>query len=95
VAPPFKVAEFEILFNQGISKEGNLLDIGVDMGVVRKSGAYYIYGETRLGQGRENARTFLRTNTPVALEIQAQIKANMGAYKGPQSAAAVAAAAAE
>ncbi len=93
VAPPFKVAEFEILFNQGISKEGNLLDIGVDMGVVRKSGAYYLYGETRLGQGRENARTFLKTNTPVAQEIEAQIKANMGAYKGPQSAAAAAAAA--
>ncbi len=94
VAPPFKVAEFEILFNEGISKEGNLLDIGVDMGVVRKSGAYYLYGETRLGQGRENARTFLKTNTPVAEEIEGQIKANMGAYKGPQSAAAASAAAA-
>jgi recombination protein RecA len=94
VAPPFKVAEFEILFNEGISKEGNLLDIGVDLGVVRKSGAYYLYGETRLGQGRENARNFLKTNAPVAQEIEAQIKANMGAYKGPQSAAAASAAAA-
>ena len=92
VAPPFKVAEFEILFNQGISKEGNLLDIGADMGVLRKSGAYYLYGETRLGQGRENARTFLKSNPAIAQEIEAQIKGNMAAYKGPEPAAAAAAA---
>lgn len=90
VAPPFKVAEFEILFNQGISKEGNLLDIGVDMGVLRKSGAYYLYGETRLGQGRENARTFLRNNPAISQEIEAQVKGNMGAYKGPESASSAA-----
>ena len=90
VAPPFKVAEFEILFNQGISKEGNLLDIGADMGVLRKSGAYYLFGETRLGQGRENARNFLKSNPAIAQEIESQVKGNMAAYKGPESAAAAA-----
>jgi recombination protein RecA len=93
VAPPFKTAEFEILFNQGISKEGNLLDIGVDMGIIKKSGAYYIYGETRLGQGRENARGFLKSNPAVAREIETQIKANIAAYKGADSSGGAAAAA--
>ncbi len=93
VAPPFKTAEFEILFNQGISKEGNLLDVGADMAVIKKSGSYYIYGETRLGQGRENARTFLKNNPAVAQEIEARIKSNIGAYKSPESGAAAAAAA--
>ncbi len=93
VAPPFKTAEFEILFNQGISKEGNLLDVGADMAVIKKSGSYYIYGETRLGQGRENARTFLKNNPAVAQEIEAQIKSNVAAYKGPASGTAAAAAA--
>jgi recombination protein RecA len=93
VAPPFRQAEFEILFNQGISKEGNLLDIGVDMAVLRKSGSYYLFGETRLGQGRENARNFLRSNPAMAKEIEGLIKANMGAYKGPEPTGAAAAAA--
>lgn len=85
VAPPFKTAEFDILFNQGISKEGNLLDVGTEMGIIKKSGTYYLYGETRLGQGRENARTFLKNNPAVAKEIESQIRANMAAYKGPDS----------
>jgi len=88
VAPPFKQAEFEILFNEGISKEGNLLDIGVDMNVIRKSGAYFLYGETRLGQGRENARNFLKSNPAIAQEIEGQIKANVALYKGPEGAGA-------
>ena len=90
VAPPFRTAEFEILFNQGISKEGNLLDVGADMGVLKKSGAYYLYGETRLGQGRENARTFLKSNPAVAQEIEAQIKKNTSAYKSPDGGSAAA-----
>src|SRR5919201_4227640 len=61
VAPPFKTAEFDILYNEGISKEGNLRDVGIGLGILRKSGAFISYGETRVGQGRENAREFLRT----------------------------------
>lgn len=81
VAPPFRVAEFDILFTEGISKEGGLLDIGVTMSVIRKSGAFFSYGETRLGQGRENAREFLRENPPVALEIETAIRANSQSYQ--------------
>jgi recombination protein RecA len=74
IAPPFRVAEFDILYNEGISKEGNLLDVGIEMGIVRKSGAFISYGETRLGQGRENARDFLRNNTELRDEIEQQIR---------------------
>src|SRR5881409_2341885 len=73
VAPPFRVAEFDILYNEGILKEGNLLDVGIEMGILRKSGAFISYGETRLGQGRENARDFLRNNTELRDEIEQQI----------------------
>lgn len=81
VAPPFRSAEFDILFNRGISKEGNLLDVGVEMGIIKKSGAYYLYGETRLGQGRENAREFLCSNPEIAQAIESQIKANADQYQ--------------
>jgi recombination protein RecA len=81
VAPPFKVAEFDILFTEGISKEGGLLDIGVSMGIIRKSGAFFSYGETRLGQGRENAREFLKENPVVAAEIEQQIRNNSARYQ--------------
>jgi len=81
VAPPFRSAEFDILFNRGISKEGNLLDVGVEMGIIKKSGAYYLYGETRLGQGRENAREFLCNNPETAQAIESQIKANADQYQ--------------
>ena len=64
MAPPFKQAEFDILYGQGISREGSLLDLGVDNGVVRKSGAWFTYGEDQLGQGKENARNFLKDNRP-------------------------------
>ncbi|MFL5646792.1 MAG: recombinase RecA, partial [Chloroflexota bacterium] len=76
VAPPFRVAEFDILYNEGISKEGNLLDVGIDMGILRKSGAFISYGDIRLGQGRENAREFLRNNVPIRDEIEQQIRSN-------------------
>ncbi|CAM2746347.1 recombinase RecA [Actinomyces slackii] len=78
MAPPFKQAEFDILYGQGISREGSLLDLGVDNGVVRKSGAWFTYGEDQLGQGKENARTFLRDNPQLAGEIEEKILAALG-----------------
>jgi recombination protein RecA len=74
VAPPFQAAEFEIMFNEGISKEGDLLDLGVAQGVVNKTGAFYSLGDTRLGQGRENAKAFLRQHLEVAQEIRGRIR---------------------
>ena len=74
VAPPFRQAEFDIMFKIGISKEGDLLDLGVEMGIVRKSGANYSYNETRLGQGRENAKTFLRGNPEISDQIEAKVR---------------------
>jgi recombination protein RecA len=78
VAPPFKVAEFDILYEQGISREGEVLDLGVEQEVIDKRGSYYSYGETRLGQGRENAKEFLRENPEVALGIENHIRENVG-----------------
>ena len=78
MAPPFKQAEFDILYGQGISREGSLLDLGVDNGVVRKSGAWFTYGEDQLGQGTENARNFLKDNPQLAAEIEEKILAALG-----------------
>lgn len=78
MAPPFKQAEFDILYGQGISREGSLLDLGVDNGVVRKSGAWFTYGEEQLGQGKENARNFLKDNPQLAAEIEEKILAALG-----------------
>jgi len=77
VAPPFKNAEFDIMFDQGISREGNLLDIGTEIGLVTKAGAFYSYGEVRLGQGRENAKDYLREHIEVARELEGQIRAEV------------------
>jgi recombination protein RecA len=77
VAPPFRVAEFDIMYNEGISKEGGLLDLSVELGLVKKTGAFFSYGETRLGQGRENAREFLKKNTDMAQEIERLIRQQM------------------
>jgi recombination protein RecA len=74
VAPPFRVAEFDIMYNEGISKEGGLLDLAVELGLVKKTGAFFSYGETRLGQGRENAREFLKKNPEIAQEIERLIR---------------------
>lgn len=74
VAPPFKQAEFDILYNEGISKEGELIDIGVDEGFVQKAGAWYSYGEDRIGQGRDNARNYLKEHAEAADEIEAKIR---------------------
>jgi recombination protein RecA len=78
VSPPFKQAEFDILYGQGISREGSLIDLGVDQGIVRKSGAWYTYDADQLGQGKENARTFLRDNPDLADEIEKKIKEKLG-----------------
>ncbi|MCL1840685.1 MAG: recombinase RecA [Propionibacteriaceae bacterium] len=78
VAPPFKVAEFDLLYGKGISREGSLLDMGVDAGLVRKAGAWFTYGDTQLGQGKENARNFLIANPEIADEIEVKIKAALG-----------------
>jgi recombination protein RecA len=77
VAPPFRVAEFDVMYGEGISKEGGLLDVGVAMGVVDKTGAWFTYGETRLGQGREAAKDFLKGAAPIAAEIEARIRAKV------------------
>ena len=74
VAPPFKVAEFDIMYNEGISKVGNIVDVGVKENIVQKSGAWFSYNDIRLGQGRENAKQYLRENPEVALEIENQIR---------------------
>ncbi|HEY8478130.1 MAG TPA: recombinase RecA [Chloroflexota bacterium] len=74
VAPPFRTAEFDILYNEGISKEGSLLDLGVELGVIKKSGAFYTFGETRIGQGRENARDFLKRHPELTEEIERQVR---------------------
>ncbi|MGY3436852.1 MULTISPECIES: recombinase RecA [unclassified Marinovum] len=78
VAPPFKQVEFDIMYGEGISKMGELIDLGVKAGVVDKSGAWYSYGDERIGQGRENAKTFLRENKRMALEIEDKIRAAHG-----------------
>jgi recombination protein RecA len=78
VAPPFKQAEFDILYGQGISREGSLIDMGVEQSILRKSGAWYTYEGDQLGQGKENARRFLRENPDVANEIEKRIKDKLG-----------------
>ncbi len=78
VAPPFKQVEFDIMYGEGISKMGELLDLGVKAGVVDKAGAWYSYGDERIGQGRENAKQFLRENTSISLDIEDKIRAAHG-----------------
>lgn len=78
VAPPFKVVEFDIMYGEGISKTGEILDLGVKAGLVEKSGSWFSYNSTRIGQGRENAKQFLRDNPTVAEEIENAIRANAG-----------------
>jgi recombination protein RecA len=77
VAPPFKQAEFEILYGEGISREGELIDIGVAQNIIEKSGSWYSYGKDRIGQGKENAREYLKANPEVADEIEAKIRAKL------------------
>jgi recombination protein RecA len=88
VASPFKQAEFDIMYGKGISREGSLIDVGVEQGFIRKSGAWYTYDGDQLGQGKENARNFLRENPDVAAEIEKKIKEKLGVGTGQATDAA-------
>ncbi|MEW8974361.1 MAG: recombinase RecA [Tissierellaceae bacterium] len=85
VAPPFKQAEFDIMYGFGISKEGNILDTGVNAEIIKKAGSWFSYGEHKLGQGRENAKDFLRENPEISMEIEEQIRAKYGLIKDQNS----------
>jgi recombination protein RecA len=89
MAPPFKQAEFDILYGVGISREGSLIDFGVDHGIVKKSGAWYTYDGDQLGQGKENSRSFLIQNPEIAAEIEGKILAKLGVGGATADAAAV------
>jgi recombination protein RecA len=78
VAPPFKQAEFDIMYGQGISREGSVLDLGVDLGIIKKSGAWYTYEGEQLGQGRENAKAFLLENAEIMVEVSERVRAQVG-----------------
>jgi recombination protein RecA len=78
VAPPFRIAEFDIGYGEGISKTGELVDLGIEMKIVEKSGAWFSYGDLRIGQGRENTKQFFRDNPDVAAEIEKKIRTNLG-----------------
>jgi recombination protein RecA len=85
VAPPFKTAEFDIMYSEGISREGGLIDLGLEMGLVKKSGSWFTVGDIRLGQGRENAKEFLRQNSDVAHAIEEQIRGNIASFKAAET----------
>jgi recombination protein RecA len=89
VAPPFRQAEFDIIYGVGISREGSLIDLGVEEGIVRKAGAWYTYEGDQLGQGKENARTFLREHTDIAQDIERRILEKVGVVKVAVDAAAI------
>ena len=78
MAPPFKQVEFDIMYGEGISKMGEILDLGVKAGIVEKSGSWFSYNSTRIGQGRENAKTFLRENMEMTNEIESSIRQSAG-----------------
>ena len=84
VAPPFRVAEFDIMFNEGISKEGDLIELGESTGTIKKSGAFYSFEDTRLGQGRENAKSFLRENEGLAARIESIIRTKSDGAAGSE-----------
>jgi recombination protein RecA len=78
VAPPFRQAEFDVLFDEGISHTALLVDLAAEAGIIQKSGAWYSYGDQRVGQGRENAKLFLRDNPQLMVEIEEKVKASLG-----------------
>jgi recombination protein RecA len=86
VAPPFRRAEFDIMYNEGISRAGDVLDIAVAENIVEKRGAFYAYGETRLGQGRENAKQFLRENADVMAEVEGRVRQSFDIHRPPAAA---------
>jgi len=83
VAPPFRSAEFDIMFDHGISQEGNIIDLGVELGLVKKAGAFFSYGDIRLGQGREAAKQYLEQNPEIAQEIEQQVRASAATIHAP------------
>jgi recombination protein RecA len=83
VAPPFREAEFDIMYNEGISKEGDIVDLGAELEIISKRGAFFSYGDQRLGQGRENAKAYLREHTDIANAIEAANRAQVGVGKAP------------
>jgi recombination protein RecA len=85
VAPPFKEAEFDIMFGQGISREGDILDLAANCDVVNKSGAWYAYKGDKIGQGRENAKTFLRNNPEIRDEIEQEVRIRYGLIQGEEA----------
>jgi len=78
IAPPFKQAEFDIMYGEGVSKTGSLLDLGVEYGLINKNGAWYTFGEERIGQGRESAKQFLKENLDLAAQLETQLKQKIG-----------------
>jgi recombination protein RecA len=87
VAPPFREAEFDVMYGEGISKYGDLIDIGVDKKIIEKSGAWFAYGGERLGQGRENAKQFLRDNPEIARTIEDRVRRELGLVRDAEVAA--------
>jgi recombination protein RecA len=85
VATPFKTAEFDLLFDSGISREGDLLDLGVELGLIKKMGTFFSYQDTRIGQGRENAREFLRHHPELAQEIEQGVRNSYPGSQTPQT----------
>jgi recombination protein RecA len=85
VAPPFREAEFDILYGSGISKEGELVDMAADHNIIEKLGAWYSYNSERIGQGRENARDFLRANPRMAEEVEAKLRAKLSVKGSPEN----------
>ena len=94
IAPPFKEAEFDIMFGQGISKEGDILDLAAKDDIIEKSGAWYAYAGAKIGQGRENAKTYLRTHPAVCAEVESKVREKHG-LPADETVAALAANAAE
>jgi recombination protein RecA len=88
IAPPFRSAEFDVMFNEGISKLGEIIDIGVDKNIIEKSGAWFSYGGTRIGQGRENVKAFLQEHADMAAEIEAKVRESYGLKAVPAAPAA-------
>ena len=84
VAPPFKEAEFDIMFGEGISKEGDVLDLASELGIVNKSGAWYAYNGDKIGQGRENVKTYLKENPQVCQEIEEKVRAHYAVDKSEE-----------
>jgi len=85
IAPPFKEAEFDIMFGKGISKEGDILDLASSLGIVQKSGSWFAYSDEKIGQGRENAKTYLKDNPKIAAEVEAKVRAHYELEKTPAS----------